>query len=74
MGHGPTPGMDSAPTYSAGGNDLTDLLLRCLTQFVNRVHVKFLPVYIPTQEHISNGQAYADYSMRVMAGELAISR
>ena len=50
-----------------GGNDAFDLLLRLLCQFVNRMEVRFLPVYHPTDLEREDPVAYASHCQTVMA-------
>lgn len=55
---------------ASGGNDAWDLLLRMWSQFVNRLEVRFLPVYTPTEEERMNPQLYATRCQHIMADVL----
>lgn len=51
----------------SGGNDAFDLLLRLLCQFVNRMEVRFLPVYHPTASEKEDAVSYAAHCQSLMA-------
>lgn len=52
---------------ASGGNDAWDLLLRLWSQFVNRLEVRFLPVYIPSDAERADPVRYAKHCQQVMA-------
>lgn len=52
---------------ACGGNDAWDLLLRMWSQFVNRLEVRFLPVYTPTAEECSDPIAFAKHCQEIIA-------
>ncbi len=58
---------------AVGGNDLLDMLFRMLTQFVNRLEVKILPVHEPTSEEKENSLVYAKNIQKIMADVIGLS-
>jgi lysophosphatidylcholine acyltransferase / lyso-PAF acetyltransferase len=52
---------------ACGGNDAWDLLLRMWSQFVNRLEVRFLPVYTPTAEECRDPIAFAKHCQQIIA-------
>jgi lysophosphatidylcholine acyltransferase/lyso-PAF acetyltransferase len=63
------------PTWNGrriGGNDLLDLIIRFLCQFVNHLEVVWLPVYHPTEAEKHDPALYADHVQRMMANVLML--
>jgi 1-acyl-sn-glycerol-3-phosphate acyltransferase len=58
---------------AVGGNDLIDLLIRLLSQFVNRLDIRVLPVYKPTEEEKADSLLYAKNVQRRIAEEIGLS-
>jgi hypothetical protein len=52
---------------AVGGNDAWDLLLRMWSQFFNRLEVRFLPVYFPSEEEKRDPILYAKNCQNIMA-------
>nr|CCD13501.1 unnamed protein product [Trypanosoma congolense IL3000] len=53
-----------------GGNNFFELLFRLCIQFVNRVEVRALPVYTPTEEERNDPTIYANHCQEMMANVL----
>lgn len=52
---------------NVGGNNILDIVLRLLSQFVMRAEVRILPVYYPTMEEKCNAVLYASHAQKMMA-------
>mmetsp|Transcript_22264 Transcript_22264/g.41744 ORF Transcript_22264/g.41744 Transcript_22264/m.41744 type:complete len:527 (+) Transcript_22264:311-1891(+) len=59
------------PAWTGSANRL-GLILRLLSQFYNRVHVEFLPVYYPTEEEKADPDLFAENVRQLMASKLGI--
>eukprot|EP01061_Rhynchopus_euleeides_P048008 TRINITY_DN9977_c0_g1_i3.p1 TRINITY_DN9977_c0_g1~~TRINITY_DN9977_c0_g1_i3.p1 ORF type:complete len:547 (+),score=242.74 TRINITY_DN9977_c0_g1_i3:89-1729(+) len=57
---------------ATGGNEVGEVLWRCVSQFVNRLEVKVLPVYHPSEEEKKNKMLFAENVRRLMAANLEI--
>ena len=63
------------PSYTGqavGGNETIDLLWRSACQFVQRMEVKFLPVYKPNEAERKDATLYANNMQRLMASHLGM--
>ena len=63
------------PSYTGqavGGNETIDLLWRSACQFVQRMEVKFLPVYKPTEAERKDATLYANNMQRLLASHLGM--
>ena len=55
---------------AAGGNDVGEVLWRGLCQFVNRLEVKVLPVYVPNEAEKADKFLYSENVRRLIASQL----
>eukprot|EP00754_Rhynchopus_humris_P034859 Rhum_TRINITY_DN16460_c0_g1::Rhum_TRINITY_DN16460_c0_g1_i1::g.163121::m.163121/K13510/LPCAT1_2; lysophosphatidylcholine acyltransferase / lyso-PAF acetyltransferase len=54
------------------GHDSGECVWRCVCQFVNRLEVKILPVYVPSEEEKADKFLYSENVRRVIAANLEI--
>ena len=55
---------------AVGGNEVGELIWRCMCQIVNRVEVKILPVYHPSEAEKGNARLFAENVRLEMAASL----